>query len=171
MSSALSNVLNFFSLFSREISRNSTRLDFGTHYLLQRGFLSRLDSVLLFAEQRELNKHKITYMIPAMHFKYELCTDCPTKACKIDWFLYPLALLDLPYIHLLAQLELQILQQKRGGTLHCKYIQFLIVSTFHCNLTVQFFAIYSRGCQRCNFELQSALNSLNLKAQLVEHVG
>ena len=28
-----------------------------------------------------------------------------------------------------------------------------------------------RGCQRCNFELQSALNSLNLKAQLVEHVG
>ena len=33
------------------------------------------------------------------------------------------------------------------------------------------FNIYIRGCQRCNFELQSALNSLNLKAQIVEHVG
>ena len=32
-------------------------------------------------------------------------------------------------------------------------------------------SIYIRGCQRCNFELQSALNSLNLKAQLVEHIG
>ena len=28
-----------------------------------------------------------------------------------------------------------------------------------------------RGCQRCNFVLQSALNCLNLKWQLVEHVG
>ena len=33
-------------------------------------------------------------------------------------------------------------------------------------LQVQF-----RGCQRCNFVLQSALNCLNLKWQLVEHVG
>ena len=31
--------------------------------------------------------------------------------------------------------------------------------------------MFARGCQRCNFEIQSALNSLNLKAQLVEHVG
>ena len=107
------------SFFSREISRNSTRLDFGTHYLLQRGFLSRLDSVLLFAEQRELNKHKITYMIPAMHFKYELCTACPTKAWKIDWFLNPhwICLIYHTYTYLLVQLELQFLQQKRGATL------------------------------------------------------
>ena len=28
-----------------------------------------------------------------------------------------------------------------------------------------------RGFQRCNFVLQSALNCLNLKRQLVEHVG
>ena len=28
-----------------------------------------------------------------------------------------------------------------------------------------------RGCQRCNFVLWSALNCLNLKWQLVEHVG
>ena len=28
-----------------------------------------------------------------------------------------------------------------------------------------------RGCQRCNFVLQSALNCLNLKWQLVKHVG
>ena len=31
--------------------------------------------------------------------------------------------------------------------------------------------ISSRGCQRCNFVLQSALNYLNLEWQLVEHVG
>ena len=34
-----------------------------------------------------------------------------------------------------------------------------------------YLSIYIRGCQRCNFELQSVLNSLNLKWQLVEHVG
>ena len=35
--------------------------------------------------------------------------------------------------------------QSMNSVLHCKYIQFLIVSTFHCNLTVQFtfFAVYS----------------------------
>ena len=32
------------------------------------------------------------------------------------------------------------------------------------------YCIGIRGCQRCNFELQSALNSLNLRVQLVEHV-
>ena len=31
--------------------------------------------------------------------------------------------------------------------------------------------IGTRGCQRCSFVLQSAFNCLNLKWQLVEHVG
>ena len=31
-------------------------------------------------------------------------------------------------------------------------------------------SMYLRGCQRCNFELQSALNCLNLKWQVVDHV-
>ena len=30
--------------------------------------------------------------------------------------------------------------------------------------------LWPRGCQRCNFVLQSALKCLNLKCQLVEHV-
>ena len=31
--------------------------------------------------------------------------------------------------------------------------------------------LFSRGCQRCNFVLQGALNCLNLKWHLVKHVG
>ena len=49
----------------------------------------------------------------------------------------------------------------------------------HCQLNIWWKLQYNhllcyvefRGCQRCNFVLQSTLNCLNLEWQLVEHVG
>ena len=58
-------------------------------------------------------------------------------------------------------------------------LQFMIASAFssiHPNVTELVRKVINkgmlvRGCQRCNSELQSALNCLNLKWHLVEHVG
>ena len=53
-----------------------------------------------------------------------------------------------------------------------KRTSFECMTSFSHYLLVRDYIVCTiRGCQRCNFELQSALNSLNLKAQLVEHVG
>ena len=43
-----------------------------------------------------------------------------------------------------------------AGKLHCKYVQFLIVSTFHCNLAVRFtfFTIYSMAFPLVEFSRQ-----------------
>ena len=94
------------SFFSREISRNSTRLDFGTHYLLQRGFLSRLDSVLLNKESWTSIRLLTWYLLCISNMN---CVQLvPLKLAKLIDFYVPLAL---------AQLELQFLQQKWGANL------------------------------------------------------